>query len=262
MQDPDIAVVVASCDKYSDLWNPLFDLFFQYWPDCPFPLYLVANRKRCDHPRVTTLLSGEDRDWSSSIRGAVQGLSHRYFMFWIDDAFLVKRVDTSRLVTILDGAIKRQFSFLRLRPDPKPATWLDGDLGELGREDAYRVSLFASVWSVPVFHQLLKDGESAWEFELNGTERSRTASGFYCARRGVFSYLHGVERGIWIRPSAMELKRRGYLIEGRPIHSRRENIWRAYRQLKNAVFHLMPARYRVRVLRGIQESYRIVGLRK
>lgn len=264
MRKPDLAIIVASCDKYSDLWEPLFDLFFDYWPDCPFPVYLVANEMRFEHSKVTTLLSGEDLDWSSSIRRAVQGLSHRYFMFWIDDAFLVKRVDTPSLLAVLASAISREFSFLRLRPDPKPAIWLDEHLGELASYEAYRVSLFASVWSSAVFHQMLKDGESAWEFELNGTERSRAASGYYCTRREVFRYLHGVERGVWIRPSALELKRRGYLVdEGRrPIHDRRENLGRAYRQLKNTAFHLIPARYRLGVLRAIQRGYRLVGLRR
>ena len=39
------AVVVSSCDAYSDAWKPFFKLFFKYWSDCPFPIYLVTNTR-------------------------------------------------------------------------------------------------------------------------------------------------------------------------------------------------------------------------
>lgn len=39
----DVAVVVASCDAYADLWEPFFRLFRRYWPDCPYPVYLGSN---------------------------------------------------------------------------------------------------------------------------------------------------------------------------------------------------------------------------
>jgi hypothetical protein len=38
-----LAVIVVSCDLYSDVWKPFFTLFFKYWNDCPFPVYLTSN---------------------------------------------------------------------------------------------------------------------------------------------------------------------------------------------------------------------------
>ncbi|MDC4205851.1 MAG: hypothetical protein MPW17_05655 [Candidatus Manganitrophus sp.] len=264
MENSDLAIVVASCDKYSDLWEPLFDLFFKHWPDCPFPVYLVANQKRFEHSKVTTLLSGEDRDWSSSIQQAVQGLPHRYFLFWIDDAFLVKKVDTQGLLRVLEDAIGRNFSFLRLRPNPKPAIWLNAYLGEIEENADYRVTLFATVWRSEVFHKILKSGESAWEFELEGTKRSCKMPRFLCTKKEAFAYIHGVERGIWIRPAALELERMGYRLDflRRPIMGHRQNLMHSYRQLKSVVFHLIPSRYRGGTLRLIQRGYRVLGLRK
>ena len=36
------AILIVSCDKYSDLWDPFFKLFFKFWPDCPFNIYLLS----------------------------------------------------------------------------------------------------------------------------------------------------------------------------------------------------------------------------
>jgi hypothetical protein len=259
----DVAIVVASCDKYSDLWPPLFDLFFKYWPDCPYLVYLVANEQRFDHERVTTLLAGEDKDWSSTIIAAVSDLPQSHLLFWIDDAFLSSRVDTAALERVLVEACDRNMACLRLRPDPTPAEWADRHFGELESSAAYRVSLFGSFWRKTALFQILKAGESAWEFEVNGTERSRSMDGFFCTRKNPFMYLHGVERGVWIRPTAMDLERRGYALDyrRRPVMSRKANVGLTYRILKTDFLHLMPSRHRSSILRAIQTFYRLVGLR-
>ncbi len=39
----ELAILVCSCDKYADVWEPFFKLFFKFWPDCPYPIYLLSN---------------------------------------------------------------------------------------------------------------------------------------------------------------------------------------------------------------------------
>src|SRR5690349_2185528 len=94
---PSLGIVVTSCDKYSDLWEPFFGQFFKHWPDCPYQVYLVANHKRFEHPKVTTLLAGDDLDWSSTISTAISQLNYSHLMFWIDDAFLVGDVSNQEI---------------------------------------------------------------------------------------------------------------------------------------------------------------------
>lgn len=264
MNQIDFAIVVASCDKYSDLWSPFFGLFFKHWPDCPFPVYLAANQKRFEHPRVTTLQSGEDKDWSSSIRTVIKGLPYQNLIFWMDDGFLVGRVDSNRVFRVLECTKRKDFAFLRLQPNPKPAIWLDEYLGELGRCDAYRVSVWPTVWKPSVFQSILKDGESAWDFEILGTERSRSLPGFFCVRKEIFSCLHGVERGIWIRPAALRIERLGFKLDPseRAIMNRSETFLHAFRLLKTHLFNSIPAKYRMPILRKIQSIYYLIGLKK
>ena len=40
----DSAILILSCDKFSDLWKPFFDLFWKYWPDCPYNVYLKVMK--------------------------------------------------------------------------------------------------------------------------------------------------------------------------------------------------------------------------
>lgn len=258
-----LGIVVASCDKYSDLWAPLFGQFFKHWPDCPYPVYLVANHQRFDHPKVITLNAGDDLDWSTTIARSIAGLQHTHLLFWIDDAFLSADVDTKKVNALFSLAKEKKANFLRMRPNPKPSVWLDNGLGVLSREAAYRVSLFATLWDVEMLQTILRPGESAWQFELNGTERSRNFDGFYSTDKEIFSYLHGVERGVWILPAAKQLQKMGYKIDEvrRPVMSVKANLGLRYRIFKSQVLHMIPENQRDNALRVMRRVYELVGLR-
>ncbi|MCW5649313.1 MAG: hypothetical protein KIS62_06195 [Ramlibacter sp.] len=262
--EPSLGIVVASCDRYSDMWEPLFALFFRQWPDCPYPVYLVANHLKCEHPRVSTLLAGDDLDWSSTMAAAIGQIQQSHLLFWIDDAFPDKRIDSAHVAHLLAQFVQHQMRFLRLRPHPRPEQWTDSGFGVLEQSSAYRVTLFATIWDLATLRAILRPGESAWAFEMDGTERSRSLDGFYSTRADVFSYLHGVERGIWIRPTARALHRMGFQLDHvrRPVMTRRQHVAFMYRQLKAFVFHRIPAGHRMRALGWVRRLYRVLGLRK
>jgi hypothetical protein len=204
-----IGVLVLSCDKYSDLWRPFFTLFFRAWPDCPFDVFLAANGLRFEDERVTTLLSGDDTDWSSSIRRSLAQVPHDVVLLLYDDAFLSERVDTSRVLQNVRWFHERGANYLRMRPLPRPDARVDGDVGLIRPGSPYRTSLFASMWKKEVLLDLLRDGESAWTFELDGIRRADALDGFYATYTNAFSYVHGVEKGRWLPWSLRYLRRHG-----------------------------------------------------
>ena len=40
-----LAILMLSCDKYSDLWDDFFNLKERFWPDCPYHCYLATDTK-------------------------------------------------------------------------------------------------------------------------------------------------------------------------------------------------------------------------
>jgi hypothetical protein len=63
-----LAVLVLSCDKYHDLWKPFLGQFRKYFPVESYPIYLGSNSKACTEPGVISVLSGDDPDWSTSLK--------------------------------------------------------------------------------------------------------------------------------------------------------------------------------------------------
>lgn len=74
--DSSCAVIIASCKAYSDSWGPFFTQFFKYWPDCPFPIYLITEGGEQPDPRVSMLILQKDNGWSDNVRYAL-GWKHK-----------------------------------------------------------------------------------------------------------------------------------------------------------------------------------------
>ncbi len=68
MRNKNTAILVLSCDKYADAWQPFFLFFQKYWKDCVFPLYLGTNNKRFEFPNVTQIFSNKTTTWSDELK--------------------------------------------------------------------------------------------------------------------------------------------------------------------------------------------------
>ena len=80
-----MAILVCSCDKYEDVWNPMFEMFYKFWPDCPYDVYLLSNNKTYNHDRVKTITTGDDVSWSKAFRKAINEINEEYVLIIMED---------------------------------------------------------------------------------------------------------------------------------------------------------------------------------
>lgn len=203
---PGCALLVASCDAYSDLWMPFFALLRRHWPNCPFPIYLGSGNLECRQPQVTTLFSDGGRDWSLCMRDYLGQLEFPHVLMMLDDFFLRKIVPTERVIECLEFAQRSKATQVRLVARPGPTDRLPGErlVGECAPALPYRLSTQAAIWDRQRLMDLLCPEESIWEFEHNGNRRAEaTSHGFYAVWKPVLPYEgilthHVVEKGKWL----------------------------------------------------------------
>jgi len=169
------AIFVSSCDAFSDAWKPFFKLFHRHWPDCPFPVYLIANQLVYDDPRVKTINIYPDKGWSANMAEALNKFPYPHIIYFQEDYFLKSAVSTKRILNLLDVLIKEKAACLRLWPSPAPGRVFKNycDIGLINVNSPYRVSLQASIWDAKIFQSLLVPGESGRDMEFAGSERSK-----------------------------------------------------------------------------------------
>ena len=206
-------ILVVSCDKYSDLWRPFFEIFWKRWPDCPYPVYLGSNFKTYQDERVTPINIGDDISWTSGVRQMLRHINAEYFILFLEDFLIKQRVNTEAVDRLVRVARERQLGCLRLSPLPPP-TPLPAqpiadlpDLGVVLPGDAYRVSTQPAVWRISTLQRLLLPGFSAWEFESIGSQLSSYMPDvFWGPYQFAIVYDHGVEKGKW-KPQGLSICR-------------------------------------------------------
>ena len=241
-----------SCDAYRDLWTPFFTLFWRYWPDCPFPVYLGTNHTRFDDRRVTSLPAG-DHQWSKRLRAILSRIEADHVLLLLEDYFFIEPIATQDISQALCAFERLNGTVLRLYPSPGPDNPLNGHvtIGQIDRLASYRVSTQAAIWNKSRLTELLRDEESIWDFEWEGTARSQSLpDGFYATYKTALPYRQVVERGQWFRAAAHYFAEQqiGCDFSARPVMSPATAIKKTIRRCSTTLLdRVLPPRLRLRV---------------
>lgn len=224
----DCAVVVSSCDAYEDAWAPFFTLFFKYWPDCPFPIYLITETKTYLDFRVVTL-SYPDKSWATRTKNALEQIRESYVVWILEDLFLEAKTDNNYILRLLDYARTNNVATIKLCSPPPPEEDFDNNLnlGRISLVASYRTALIAGIWDKKIFSSLIKLGENPWQMEIDGTERSRLLDvPFLSVKSTVIHFLKSgaLRSGKWTHEAIRLCKHEGIRLNTRRlgIHRKRQ----------------------------------------
>jgi hypothetical protein len=202
MNKADCALYIASCDAYSDVWPGFFKQLQRNWPDCPFKLYLGTNSKDFLWPNLTCLKSDEAMRWSDRVKSHINQIETEYILLFLEDWYISKPVCTKEIINCFSQMKKLGGKMLRLVPDPPPNISLPGypEIGMMGIGVMNRINTHATIWRKQTLIEIMADGETVWEFEVNGAARSNIHSGgIFCAWNRKISYDGVVDKGKWTR---------------------------------------------------------------
>jgi hypothetical protein len=227
----EIAVVVMSTDSYEDVWDHFFYYFDKYWPDCSYPKYLICENKSTRIKNVTTL-NQVGSTWSHVLQLALSRLSHKYIILILDDMFLCEPVNNDFVLRAIDF-ITQENNICCVRLGGNDNTRLtaasnyDG-FSIVSHDSPFRVTTSPTIWVRDQIITLLHEDESPWEFEINGTERSKTQCGplefFDLNPAAIFTYSTWIAdtaiiRGKWQYDAVKMIEH-----DGRKVYKERRGI--------------------------------------
>lgn len=205
-----VAVLVSSCDAFSDAWKPFAFFFRRHWPDCPFPVYLITNELRITSQFVQPIAVGPDRGWASNLKIALEQIRETHLLYFQEDYFLIAPVQTAPLTEDFQYAFENEVDALcfrareNLERDFQP---LNDRFGVVPEDSDGRTRLQVTLWKREALATVLRDGENAWEMEARGSERTRGMKMIsYSTRENPpISYqMSAIVRGLWTR-EALEM---------------------------------------------------------
>ncbi|MBI5568417.1 MAG: hypothetical protein HY914_00575 [Desulfomonile tiedjei] len=198
----ELAILVVSCDRYADLWDPFFQIFRKRWPDCPYPVFLGSNHKKYPNQGVNPVPVGEDRGWGRNLRLMLDNMGVRRVILFLEDFLLLTPVNTQRVQELAQLVEEQGVGCLRLYPHPPPTRRIRGipGLGEIRPGDDWRVSTQTAIWDTELLYSLSWPEFSAWDFESIGSLVSDRMTGrFWGVYEPAIDYQHAVWRGKWMQ---------------------------------------------------------------
>lgn len=205
-----VAIVVSSCDAFFDVWSPFSFFLRRFWPDCPLKTFLIVNQLSVRSDAIDELSVGPDRGWASNLKSALARIPHTHILYLQEDYFLTGPVAIAQLALDFTKAIECKADALcfRSRTNIEPTFQMLNDrFGIVPRDSDGRTRCQVTLWQREKLLSILRDGETAWEMEARGSERTRDMLVLsYAARHNTpIPYLmSAVVRGLWTVP-ALEL---------------------------------------------------------
>lgn len=197
-KDVKMSILVLSCDEYSDLWDDFFSFLERYWPDCPYPTYLVNDTLPYKREGVTVLNAGKGVRWSTRVRKAVERIVTPYICPILDDHFIIRTVNTGHIANLLNFVEKNNVSYLAFErksfilPE-KDWKFLAPNLVIIPKDLKYGINTSAAIWNKYDYLRLIgKEDYSPWQFEVNMCNLAKSQVGL----PGILLFDAGVSLNI------------------------------------------------------------------
>ena len=220
-----LTVLISSCDKFSDLWDVHVRQYRQYWEADSCDTLLVTDKPtERQLEGVEIVAAGENLDFPTRIRYALQYVKTPYVLLTLDDYFLIAPVKADNIRALMERTEREDIAYLSLynRRKTNPRRYEDiRVLRPIDLEQKYAVNLYPAIWSVDFLKKTVKDDISPWLYEvsLTGVARAEGAKCFF-SHTGSFEILDVVRKGKVLHKARRYLDRHGLDIGDRPTVSR------------------------------------------
>lgn len=255
-------LLCLSCHGYRDLWRPFVKSIERHWPDQISRMFLVTDTGGFD-PGVRVLETGIT-NWSDSMIRVLESsdLAAAEYVYVVLDDFLLKhRVDLTQVRSLERYVLERGMdcTYVDERRDLGLFVPYDTEFVSVPVGVPYRVSAQPALWRKDALRKVIEQGETIWQFELHGTQRSGCLPQVSVARTPIVRCgRHAIERGAWF-PLATRSRDAGWeadVARTRNVHPLSHEFRWAARRMISIFLGLSPVRPLGRWLqrRGFQRA--------
>jgi hypothetical protein len=178
-----ITIIVNTCDRFEDCWNPFFILLEKFWPDCQYPIILTTFDKKYDYSgnlNIQSLAASkhykDEPSWCEILLYTLNNLSDDdTILLMLDDFFISDYVDSKVISKCYKIMNENNYSNITLtNHDTKRSFELTNNpmISQINQKSKYRITTSPALWKVSALKRYLFDDENIWMFELFGTTRS------------------------------------------------------------------------------------------
>ncbi len=264
MNTKNVALLICSCDFYSECWEPMVFSIKKYWPDCEYPIYIVSNHRDWKTPDATIIKVGDHKGWADDTRKAVSMTDYDYYIYFQEDYFLNSKVDNAAIKAHVKHCIENHVEYLKIQPDQQnvdPFRIGDSDYCKNPLNQKYTINTAIAIWERGLFDKVCLPGFTGWDFEYRIVDylkkneikiNSEALHSSVVIPKGMTTIRgNAIQRGKWTPAGVSFLKENGFedLLKNRKQQNRFYS-W-CYSQIPGSGIFKYPKLALLRVLRKI-----------
>ena len=194
-------IVVLSCDKNKDLFEPFYHCLEKYWPNHP---QVVYSTESVINPFYKTIpLNFDIEHWTDRVRETVKQIDDNYILFMVDDVFIREKVDNNKVLSLCNYLIGNYANInFQLNGDNK-AIPVSDELLERS-PGKWNLACMCTLWQKNAMLDLFNYSTNPWKFEENNYIKdykfliSKTGSVINWGRKSNKQWHWGLMRGKWV----------------------------------------------------------------
>lgn len=233
-----LTVLVNSCDKYSDLWNPFFTLYKKYASSLECPIILNTESidfsfEGLDIKCIHLPDANERNKYSARMSYCLSKISSEYVLVLLDDFFLRESINIELIQQIIEWMDKDK-RIVYFNCDNIPVYYDEWEKDKypgfhrVPCGNCYTLNLQAAIWRTKKLRDYWRSNSikeiTPWEWEIytNIIAANKKNEKFYCTYRLDLSFCNygynpngmGVFRGKWVYDDVFPLfKKEGIYVD-------------------------------------------------
>lgn len=211
-----MVILVLSCDKNEDLWQPFQHCIEKYYPNHPEIIYATETKQ---NPYYKTICKNYPLElWTKRIRETLKDIEDNQILTIMDDDFIRKPVDTKRieyLQTQLKGNIAAFYFEKSFDKNDIETNVIGMKKRQPGSE--YEVCINCGIWNKEKFIDVISRDSDPWDVELNQDNKGYDFyinSGDYIIDWGYKTWVYAnICRGKWCREIVPFFEKEGIKVD-------------------------------------------------
>ena len=217
MENKDFAMLVVTCDAYSDLVKTFFDLQKKFMPWFDNNIYLVNETIVFDFDNVKQIHVGKDVNWSRKVEIALNDIKETYLLFMLEDYFIGKNVKIEHIENAIKIMHDNNLKYYKITAIPKikKKSKYANYLSSIPSNVRYGVNLQAAIFSKEFLKEIVSGVDrNAWKTETDLLKKvtkkyERDLDGCVLDTRNIIDVHNGVIKGKYVPSTIKFFKKQG-----------------------------------------------------
>lgn len=225
-----VTLTIHTCEKFSDIWEVSLGLINKNWSDRNMRTMLVTDSKTDRQFKgIEVVSAGEGLDMPARTRKILSDIKTKYVFFTLDDYFLVDKINTEKISTLLDLMDKHNIDYLSFKNHHKTDKLIDAEEDvyrlDLNSGEDYIVNLYPGIWRTSFLAKTLEQTKNIWDYEVSLTSYAIAENATCCVSKGnQFPIMDGIRKGKFLHKSYRYLKENNLYSGNRAVISYKTEV--------------------------------------